>query len=120
MVAVGLIFLGMQACETTGAGKGTITEQSLWDNRIGSYSQGQAVAEYGPPTQSRELGNGLREVVWVQNEFYDSSRSAPQTMTVDRFGQSRPETASGVIGFKKRTMTLLFDREGKLRSWQLK
>jgi hypothetical protein len=109
-----------QGCETTGAAKSQISQNSLWNNRVGNYTLGQAMTEYGQPRSRKELGNGLTELYWEQNELYNSSKSAPQTVTVDKFGQPKSDTQSGVIGFQTRKLTLLFDKEGKLRSWQQK
>lgn len=119
LLALSSAFL-FQACETTGNGKSGKTENSLWNNRIGSYTYGQAVAEYGQPLSRKEIGNGLTEVHWQQNELYDSSQSAPKTTTINTFGQPKTDTQTGVISFKTRSLTLLFDKEGKLRSWQQK
>jgi hypothetical protein len=87
---------------------------------VGNYTLGQALTEYGQPKSRKDVGNGLTEVYWEQNELYDSSKSAPRTVTVDKFGQPRSDTQTGVIGFQTRKTTLLFDKEGKLRSWQQK
>jgi hypothetical protein len=109
-----------QSCETTAGGKSTAPQDSLWNNRIGNYTYGQAVSEYGQPQSRKDIGSNLTEMVWEQNELYDSSKSGPQTLTVDKFGQAKPDTQTGVIGFKTRKLTLLFDKEGKLRSWRQK
>ncbi len=119
LIALPVSFL-FQACGTTGSARSKKPTDSLWNNRIGNYTYGQALSEYGQPKSSKDVGSGLMERVWEQNELYDSSKSAPQTVTVDKFGQTKPDTQTGVIGFKTRKLTLLFDREGKLRSWQQK
>jgi hypothetical protein len=121
--ALGLlgIFSLLQGCQSTGAGsQKNPSEVAQWNNRIGSYTYSQALAELGSPNSQKKLPNGLTEYVWKENEFYDSSKLGPQTSTVDRFGQTKPNTQSGVIGFESRRLSLFFDQEGKLRSWQKK
>lgn len=112
-------FAALQACQSTGSNTSPKVTR-MWNERIGNYSYAQATTEYGQPSSTKDLGNGLKEATWKQSSMFDSRKEGPTTFTVDRSGMMREDTQKGVVGFKEETLILLFDGEGKLRSWNRK
>lgn len=50
------------------AGCATNPPAQVWDNRRGHYTEGQAVAQYGPPRRSAALTDGSHVDTWLMRE----------------------------------------------------
>ncbi len=101
--------LGLVACLLAGCA----TKPNVdWNNRIGTFTFDQAIAELGPPDKQSKLTDGKTVTVWI------TPRSDGSSLTVST-GVHGNHSALGTSqsvgpGGSTRVLRLTFDAEGRL------
>jgi len=86
-----------------------------WDNRVGTYTFDQAVAELGPPDKSAKLSDGKTVTEWVTGHQSSSGLSIGTGVFGSHGGVSVGQSVGSGGGV--RVLRLVFDAENKLVSW---
>ena len=94
------------------------TTTANWDQRVGSLTYEQAVAELGEPMGDMKKTDGTREVTWLVE------RGSPQTVGSSGMGGDPAYHASGTPPLRsefpsrpERYLHLYFGSDGLLKSW---
>jgi hypothetical protein len=98
---------------------GCATKKVDWNNRVGSYTYDQAVADMGPPDKQATLSDGKTVAEWITH------RAGGGGLSFGVGGASfGSHTGVGVgvsqsvgIGGSDRVLRLVFGTDGKLVSW---
>lgn len=86
-----------------------------WDSRIGAYTFDDAVLELGPPDRSTLLSEGSRVAEWVTTRRTGLTFGLGTGISRGGLGVGVGQTVSPGAGV--RVLRLVFDEEGKLKSW---
>lgn len=100
----GALFIGCQS-----------TPKVDWNNRVGTFTYDQAVAELGVPDKSAELSDGSRVAEWITRRRGGSAIS----VGVGSYGRSTGVGVSQTVGTSGQPagLRLTFDRDGRLTAW---
>lgn len=96
---------------------GCATPSSVnWDQRIGTYTWDDALAEFGTPTRITELTGGVRAAEWIWPRTQVET-VAPPPPTYERGQPSSPTQTYGTTAPDK-ILKLSFTPDGKLMDWK--
>jgi len=95
------------------------TKKTDWNNRVGSYTFDQALAEMGPPDKQASLADGKTVTEWI------TRRSGGSGLSIGVVGGSYGSSSGMGVGVSQsvgsgggdRVLRLVFDPDGKLTSW---
>lgn len=107
LATLALLALLVAGCSTT--------PRIDWNSRVGSYTFDQAVTELGPPDKQAKLSDGSTVAEWI------TGRSGGGAFSVGTgvYGRSTGVGVSQTVGTggAQRVLRLVFDKDGKLKSW---
>ena len=89
------------------------TPQVDWNNRVGSYTYNQALAELGSPEKQTKLSDGKTVDQWITLHGGSGLVGGANAGGIDTMGPGQPVVQT----YKDHVLELTFGTDGKLVSW---
>ncbi|MBM4093690.1 MAG: hypothetical protein FJ276_30430 [Planctomycetes bacterium] len=112
-----LLLIVLSGCATTPSEKLATVEDRNWKEDVGRLSYAEAAAEYGTPTELKELSDGSKVARW--NFIREEKRRGLTVFNTTNLGDVRPMEVAPEIVRQPYRLELKFGPDGLLKDHRL-